>query len=38
MNTEDMDIMTMKDKLLTSVQTEIGDLSYYTYTSNIAPS
>jgi hypothetical protein len=38
MNTEDMDIMTMKEKLLTSVQNEIEDLSYYTYTSNMAPS
>jgi hypothetical protein len=38
MNTEDLDIMMMKEKLLSSVLTSIEDLSYYTYTSNMEPS
>jgi hypothetical protein len=38
MNTEDLDIMMMKDKLLTTVETDIDDLSYYTYTSDMEPS
>jgi hypothetical protein len=38
MNTEDLDIMMMKEKLLNTVETDIDDLSYYTYTSDMEPS
>jgi hypothetical protein len=38
MNTEDLDIMMMKEKLLNTVETNIDDLSYYTYTSDMEPS